>query len=101
VYLSRRAIRKIKVPKVLNWDSTGYPEKNIVNIVKDEERFNHLIEQNTHMLRIALHPRDPHSALEEQKRMIGRLKYLGYVMLGYVMPTYGDLMHKLRSVTSS
>jgi predicted deacetylase len=96
VLLSCKATRKIKVPKVLNWDSTGYPEKNIVNIAKDEERFNDLIEQNTHILRIALHPRDPHSALEEQKRMIRRLKDLGYMM-----STYGDLMHKLRSATSS
>ena len=32
ILLSDKTFRKIKVPKVLNWDSTGYPEKNIVNL---------------------------------------------------------------------
>ena len=34
VLLSHKAFKKIKVPKVLNWDSSGYPERNIVNTVK-------------------------------------------------------------------
>jgi predicted deacetylase len=46
VLLSHNGFKKIKVPKVLNWDSTGYPEKNVVNIAKDERCFSLLIKQN-------------------------------------------------------
>ena len=95
VLLSHKAFKKIKVPKVLNWDSTGYPEQNIVNIVKDEKSFNRLIKQKPNIIRIALHPRDPHGALEEQKQMICQLKDLGYIM-----PTYTELVHKLQQATS-
>jgi hypothetical protein len=35
------------------------------------------------MIRIALHPRDPHQALEEQKEMIRELKEQGYTILSY------------------
>jgi predicted deacetylase len=34
ILLSNDVFRKIKVPKVLNWDSTGYPEESIVNVSK-------------------------------------------------------------------
>ena len=95
VLLSHNEWKKIKVPKILNWDSTGYPEKNIVNIAKDERCFDLLIKQNPDIIRIALHPRDSHSALEEQKQMMGRLKDLGYIM-----STYGEIIHKLQQVTS-
>jgi Uncharacterized protein conserved in bacteria (DUF2334) len=67
VLLSHKGFKKIKVPKVLNWDSTGYPEKSVVNLAKDERGFSLLIKQNPQIIRIALHPRDPHDALEEQK----------------------------------
>ncbi len=87
VLLSHNVSKKIKVSKVLNWDSTGYPEQNAVNIAKDERCFKLLIKQNPRIIRIALHPRDPHGALEEQKHMIGRLKGLGYIM-----PTYGEVI---------
>jgi hypothetical protein len=79
----------------LNWDSTGYLEKNVVNIAKDERCFNLLIKQNPQIIRIALHPRDPHDALEEQKHMIGRLKALGYTML-----TYREIIPKLQVTIS-
>jgi peptidoglycan/xylan/chitin deacetylase (PgdA/CDA1 family) len=95
VLLSHNGFKKIKVPKVLNWDSTGYPEKNVVNIAKDERCFSLLIKQNPQIIRIALHPRDPHNALEEQKHMIGRLKGLGYTM-----PTYGEVIAKLQVTIS-
>jgi hypothetical protein len=83
VLLSHSGYKKIKVSKVLNWDSTGYPEKNAVNIAKDERCFNLLIKQNPRIIRIALHPRDPHGALEEQKYMINRLMDIGYAMSMY------------------
>jgi hypothetical protein len=85
VLLSHNVYKKVKVPKILNWHSTGYPEQNIVNIAKDERCFKLLIKQNPPIIRIALHPRDPHGALEEeeQKHMIGRLEGLGYIKSTY------------------
>ena len=71
--LSHNSCKKIKVPKVFNWDSTGYPEKNTINIFRDEKRFKILIKQFPPIIRIALHPRDPHGALKEQKYMIRKL----------------------------
>lgn len=56
--------------KVLNWDSTGHPEKNIPNIVRDRRRFKLLDQRKAEMIRIALHPRDPQHALLEQKEII-------------------------------
>ena len=35
IVLSYKSCNKIKVPKVFNWDSTGFPEKNTINIIKD------------------------------------------------------------------
>jgi predicted deacetylase len=96
ILLSDKAFRKIKVPKVLNWDSTGYPEKNIVNVGKDERRFKLLMEEEPQIIRIALHPRDPHQALKEQKEMICKLKDKGYRML-----TYTELVSKLQGVSVS
>src|SRR5215467_2084161 len=88
--LSHKPFKKIKVPKVLNWDSTGHPEKNIPNIRRDGRRFELLDHQITKMIRIALHPRDPHEALQEQKNMICELKDQGYTI-----PLYRDLISKL------
>src|SRR5215211_9504992 len=96
ILLSDKAFRKIKVPKVLNWDSTGYPERNIVNVGKDERRFKLLMEEEPQFIRIALHPRDPHQALKEQKEMICKLKDQGYRML-----TYTELIPKLQGALLS
>ena len=96
ILLSDKAFRKIKVPKVLNWDSTGYPEKNIINVGKDERCFKLLMEEEPQIIRIALHPRDPHQALKEQKEMICELKDKGYRML-----TYTELVPKLLGVSVS
>ncbi|HET7284124.1 MAG TPA: hypothetical protein VFI70_05510 [Nitrososphaeraceae archaeon] len=35
------------------------------------------------IIRIAMHPRDSHGALEEQKHMINRLKDIGYIASTY------------------
>jgi predicted deacetylase len=96
ILLSDKAFRKIKVPKVLNWDSTGYPERNIVNVSKDERRFKLLMEEEPQIIRIALHPRDPHQALKEQKEMISKLKDQRYKMA-----TYRELIPKLQGVSLS
>ena len=96
ILLSDKAFRKIKIPKVLNWDSTGYPEKNIVNVGRDERRFKLLMEEEPQIIRIALHPRDPYKALKEQKEMICELKDQGYRML-----TYMELIPKLQGASVS
>jgi hypothetical protein len=96
VLLSDKTYRKIKIPKVLNWDSTGYPEKNIVNVSRDERRFKLLIKEEPQIIRIALHPRDPHQALKEQKEIIYELK-----SRRYKMATYKELIPKLQGVSLS
>jgi peptidoglycan/xylan/chitin deacetylase (PgdA/CDA1 family) len=94
--LSHKPFKKIKVPKVLNWDSTGHPEKNIPNIVRDRRRFKLLDQQKTEMIRIAMHPRDPHEALKDQIDMIRELKDQGYTI-----PLYKDLIPKLEDSSIS
>ena len=47
--------------------------------------------QGRKMIRIALHPRDPHSALEDQMAMISKLKDQGFTIL-----LYQDLIQKLQ-----
>lgn len=90
--LSRKPFRKIKVPKVLSWDLTGYPEQNIVRIGTEDKRFKILDDPlGRKMIRIALHPRDPHKALVHQLTMIGKLKDQGYALL-----QYKDLIQKLQ-----
>lgn len=53
-------------------------------------------EEEPQIIRIALHPRDPHQALKEQKEMICELKDKGYRML-----TYTELVPKLLGVSVS
>ena len=59
VLISQRQFKKIAIPEVLNWDSYGYPQKNIVNIKRNTRRFNFLVKKKSDIIRIALHPRDP------------------------------------------
>jgi predicted deacetylase len=94
--LSHQDFKKIKLPKVLNWDSTGYPEKNIVNVGRDERAFKLQVEEKPQIIRIALHPRDPTEAIEDQKQMIAILKDSGYEI-----PTYTTLMPKLEELIPS
>ena len=91
--LSQQEFKKIKLPKVLNWDSTGYPEKNIVNISRDERAFKLQIEKGPQIIRIALHPRDPEEAIKDQKQMISILKDSAYEI-----PTYTELIPKLEEL---
>jgi predicted deacetylase len=92
--LSQKPLRKIKVPKVLSWDLTGHPDLNIVRIGTEERRFELLDDaQERKMIRIASHPRDPHSALKDQLEMIRELKDQGYTIT-----LYRDLIKKLQDV---
>jgi predicted deacetylase len=90
ILLTRTSLKKIRLPKVLNWDSTGHPRKNIINIARNRRRFKVLSRQKPKVIRIALHPRDPHQALQEQKEMIVKLKDEGYII-----PTYSRLTSEL------
>ncbi len=94
--LSQQQFKEIKLPKVLNWDSTGYPEKNIVNIGRDETSFKLQIEKRPQIIRIALHPRDPEEAIKDQKQMISILKDSAYEI-----PTYTELIPKLEELAPS
>src|SRR5919206_5308760 len=91
--ISQQQFKEIKLPKVLNWDSTGYPEKNIVNMGRDERAFKLQIEKRPQIIRIALHPRDPAEAIEDQKQMISILKDSAYEI-----PTYTELIPKLEEL---
>lgn len=82
--LSQKPFRKIKVPKVLSWDLTGHPDQNVVRIGTEERRFELLDDaKGRKMIRIALHPRDPHSAFKGQIDMIRELKDQGYTIAQY------------------
>ena len=94
--LSQQEFKKIKLPKVLNWDSTGFPEKNIVNISRDERAFKSQIRERPQIIRIALHPRDPAEAINDQKQMISVLKDSAYEI-----PTYTELLPKLEGLAPS
>ena len=94
--LSQQQFKEIKLPKVLNWDSTGYPEKNIVNMGRDERAFKLQIEKRPQIIRIALHPRDPAEAIKDQKQMISILKDSAYEI-----PTYRELIPKLEELAPS
>ena len=94
--VSQQDYRKIKLPKVLNWDSTGYPEKNVVNIARDDRAFKSQIEERPQIIRIALHPRDPAEAINDQKQMISILKDRAYEI-----PTYTELIPKLEQLAPS
>jgi len=91
--ISNKSFKKINVPKVFNWDSTGYPEKNTINIRIDGNRFQDLITQEPHIIRIALHSRDPDDALNEQKDMINSLQ-----KEDYSIPLYSELIAKLQKL---
>jgi predicted deacetylase len=93
---SQGEFKKIKLPKVLNWDSTGFPEKNIVNMSRDERAFKLQTEERPQIIRIALHPRDPAEAIKDQKQMISILKDSAYEI-----PTYTEIVPKLQKLDHS
>jgi predicted deacetylase len=94
--LSQGEFKKIKLPKVLNWDSTGFPEKNILNMSRDERAFKLQTEERPQIIRITLHPRDPAEAIKDQKQMISILKDSTYEI-----PTYTELVPKLEKLSPS
>ena len=96
IVLSYKSFNKIKVPKVFNWDSTGYPEKNIINIIRDEKRFKDFVKNTPPIIRVALHPRDPNQALKDQKEMMCKL-----MDIGYEIQRYREILPKLQHLSLS
>ena len=95
--LSHKPFRKIKVPKVLSWDLTGDPDQNVVRISTEEHRFNLLDDaRGRKMIRLALHPRDPHKVFNEQINMIRELKEQDYTI-----PLYKELVSELQDAPYS
>ncbi|HEY7080340.1 MAG TPA: DUF2334 domain-containing protein [Nitrososphaeraceae archaeon] len=95
--LSHKPYRKIKVPKVLSWDLTGNPDQNVVTISTEEHRFKLLEDaRGRKMIRIALHPRDPHKVFYEQIDMIRELEEQDYTI-----PLYTELVSKLQDAPYS
>ena len=83
LFSPKKKFKKVKVPKVLSWDSYADPKRNIVNIGKNRRHFKQLIEDKVNIIRIALHPRDPVHALNDQIKMIIQLKEQGYEIVKY------------------
>ena len=93
LFCPKKKFKIVKVPKVLSWDSYADPKKNIVNIIKNRRHFKQLIENKANMIRIALHPRDPVHALNDQIKMIFQLKEEGFEIV-----KYADLVPKFQTM---
>jgi predicted deacetylase len=69
---------------VLNWDQAGSPEKNKEYLTKNKQLFRReLMQKNSRLVRIAIHPKDPEEALQDQIEMIQTLKDMNYSFLSY------------------
>jgi predicted deacetylase len=69
---------------VLNWDQSGSPEKNRECLAKNKQLYElEVTQKNSRLVRIAIHPRDPVEALQDQIEMIQGLKDKNYSFLGY------------------
>jgi predicted deacetylase len=83
VLISQRQFKKIAIPEVLNWDSYCYPHKNIVNIKRNTRRFKFLVKKKSEIIKIALHPRNPFQALNEQLEIVSQLIDQRYKLVRY------------------
>jgi len=89
LFSPKKKFKKVNIPKVISWDSYADPKRNIVNIPKNRRHFKQLVEYKANLIRIALHPRDPVHALNDQIKMIIQLKEQGYNIV-----KYADLVRK-------
>ena len=83
------------MPKVLSWDLTGRAGQNVARIGTENRRFKILdgAKRGRKLIRIALHSRDPHKALEDQFAMISELSDQEYTFLEHM-----DLVDILRRI---
>jgi predicted deacetylase len=69
---------------VLNWDQSGFPQKNKEYLAKNKQLYRLLVMQkNSQLIRIAIHPKDPEEALQDQVEIIQGLKDMSYNFLSY------------------
>ena len=69
---------------VLNWDQSGSPEKNKEYLTKNKQLYSlEVMQKNSRLVRIAIHPRDPEEALQDQIEMIQGLKDKNYSFINY------------------
>jgi predicted deacetylase len=69
---------------VLNWDQSGSPQKNKEYLAKNKQLYRLLVMQkNSQLIRIAIHPKDAEEALQDQVEIIQGLKDMNYNFLSY------------------
>jgi predicted deacetylase len=69
---------------VLNWDQTGSPQKNKEYLAKNKQLYRlQATQEKSKLIRIAIHPKDPEEALQDQIEMIQGLKDMNYSVLSY------------------
>jgi predicted deacetylase len=69
---------------VLNWDQTGSPHKNNEYLTKNKQLYRQqVVQEKSQLIRIAIHPKDPEEALQDQIEMIQGLKAMNYSLLDY------------------
>jgi predicted deacetylase len=69
---------------VLNWDQSGSPEKNKEYLAKNKQMYElEAMQKNSRLVRIAIHPKDPVEALQDQIEIIQGLKDKNYSFLSY------------------
>src|SRR5215203_2046596 len=69
---------------VLNWDQSGSPEKNKEYLAKNKQMYElQAMQKNSRLVRIAIHPKDPVEALQDQIEIIQGLKDMNYSFLSY------------------
>jgi predicted deacetylase len=69
---------------LLNWDQSGSPQKNKEYLAKNKQLYRLLVMQkNSQLIRIAIHPKDPEEALQDQIEIIQGLKDMNYNFLSY------------------
>src|SRR5215203_4444345 len=69
---------------VLNWDQSGSPEKNKEYLAKNKQMYElEVMQKNSRLVRIAIHPKDPVEALQDQIEMIQGLKDKNYSFINY------------------
>jgi predicted deacetylase len=69
---------------LLNWDQSGSPQKNKEYLAKNKQLYRlQVMQKNSQLIRIAIHPKDPEEALQDQIEIIQGLKDMNYSFLSY------------------
>jgi predicted deacetylase len=69
---------------VLNWDQSGSPQKNKEYLTKNKFLYElEVMQKKSRLIRIAIHPKDPEEALQDQIEIIQDLKEKNYSFISY------------------